>query len=73
MSLTTKETIGNVKNPTRDEHEDENDDWKGEDSDMEFGEFVHVSIVPSSKYVYELTKTAVSSSLIHNGRPYLSF
>ena len=68
MSLVLKETIVNVKNPTKDEHEDDNDDWKDGDSDSTYGKLVHVSIVRSSAFVYELTKSAVSSSPIHRER-----
>ena len=66
MSLTTKETIGSVKNPTKDGHEDENDDCEDGDSDSDFGNLVRVSIVRSSGFVCELTKSEVSSFLIHS-------
>ena len=71
MTLTMKETIGNVKTPTKDEDEGDNDDWKDEESDLDFGQLVHVRNIRSSGDVYELTRTAVSSSLIHNERLHL--
>ena len=65
MSLTTKETLGRVKNPTKDGHEDENGDCEDGDSDSDFENFVRVSIVRSSGFVCKLIKSAVSSSPIH--------
>ena len=73
ISLTTKEAIENVKNPNKDEHEDELDDWEDGDSDMDFGKVIRVSIVRSSELVCELTKSAVSSSPILSERLRLPF
>ena len=68
ITPTTKETIGNVKNPTKDEHEGDNDGWKDGDSDMDFGPLARVSIIRSSGFLCELTKSAVLFSSIHDER-----